>query len=99
MTDHERQLIEKYYGLMPGVKLAECPPVLFLFNGSLGFKSEQENEEVFYAGSGKYFYDETFTKEKCAEVIVQPISEAILLRRPTDPTEQLREIRPFRSQR
>jgi len=58
-----------------GCSLAECPPGLFLFEGSLGFKSKyliDGEMEVFCMDSGKHFWGHTGTRDQRRKLIVQP---------------------------
>lgn len=54
MSDHDiPQIVQADDDL---VRLGDCPPGLFLFNGHLGFKSEYGGNDVFCADSGEYFW-------------------------------------------
>ena len=52
--------------------LAECPPGFFVIEESLCLKSEYGDNEA-YVDSGEYFARGTTSKEKRANVIVQPV--------------------------
>lgn len=51
--------------------LAECPPGLFVFNSSVGFKSEYGIDDP-YCESGEIFWGGVSTKEERSKLIVQP---------------------------
>lgn len=53
------------------VKLAECPPGLFVFDGHLGFRSEY-GDDAYVVQSGEYFWGGTDKRPERAELIVQP---------------------------
>jgi len=60
-------------------RLLECPPGLFSYQGTTGFKSEyfasdQENMEVFCVESGECFWGGVSTKQARADLIVNPLS-------------------------
>lgn len=60
------------------VKLKDCPPGFFIYEGQLCFKSEYEESEVFNS-AGEYFRppigsDKTAGNEKSyLEAVVQPV--------------------------
>ena len=74
------------------VTLAECPPGLFFWNGTLGFKSEYgameptgsnfktwkvgNRADAYCADSGEYFWGGTSNHEDRAKVLVMPIDAA-----------------------
>lgn len=67
------------------VRLIECPPGLFSYDGEIGFKSEYftndpERMEVFFAESGEVFWGFATDKASRARLIVQP---CVLERRET----------------
>lgn len=71
------------------VTLAECPPGLFFYNGTIGFKSEYgamesagdggkawrvgNRPDAYCADSGEFFWGGTSTHEDRAKVLVMPI--------------------------
>lgn len=66
------------------VTLGQCPPGLFYFNGTLGFKSEYKTESMSYPGfwqsdaycveSGEYFWGGTTDAKKRELLLVLPLS-------------------------
>lgn len=57
------------------VTLAECPPGLFVFNGSIGFKTEYRIDgepEAYCVESGEYFWGGTAGHAERRELMVQP---------------------------
>lgn len=52
--------------------LDECTPGLFLFNNTIGFKSEYGDCEVFVVESGEYFWGGATTKEEQKKLKVIP---------------------------
>ena len=73
------------------VTLAKCPPGLFLWNGTLGFKSEYgamepvdlgktwtigNGPDAYCADSGEYFWGGTSNHADRAKVLVMPIDAA-----------------------
>lgn len=57
--------------------LLECPPGLFLFKGSLGFKTEYgchnpHNMEVYCVGSGEAFWGGTDNRANLGDLRVTP---------------------------
>jgi hypothetical protein len=65
------------------VMLGDCPPGLFLFNGSLGFKSEYKTESLSRPGvwqsdayvveSGEYFWGGVSDPEARERLMVEPV--------------------------
>lgn len=58
-------------------KLIDCPAGLFVFKGSLGFKSEYfqsdpDSIQVYCADSGEIFWGGASSKAARAELVVQP---------------------------
>lgn len=57
------------------VTLAECPPGLFVFNGSIGFKSEYGAAgavDCYCVESGEYFWGGTSTPDERRKLMVSP---------------------------
>lgn len=55
-------------------KLSECPPGLFDYKGTIGFKSEYSSrDEVYCAESGEYFVAGQSDPDKRQQLIVQPL--------------------------
>jgi hypothetical protein len=58
--------------------LDECPPGLFLFDGTLGLKDEYGTHEgrldVYCADSGEYFWGGTSTLDELRKLVVQPMT-------------------------
>jgi hypothetical protein len=59
-------------------RLDECPPGLFLFEGTLGFKSEYADVDggldVYCCDSGEYFWGGTSTREELYALLVMPMA-------------------------
>lgn len=60
-------------------RLDECPPGPFLFNGSLGFRSEYWSDDdhkpdAYCMDSGEYFWGGADNATKRAALIVQPVA-------------------------
>lgn len=64
--------------------LDQCPPGLFLFDGSLGFKSEYSTKndragkyqcDAFVVASGEYFWGGTSDVDARAKLIVEPVEQ------------------------
>lgn len=56
--------------------LAECPPGLFEYNGSIGFKSEYLNSEgniEAFNSAGEFFWGGVSTHLERVRVVVQPV--------------------------
>lgn len=60
--------------------LAKCPPGLFLFEGTLGFRTEYEMEvdkkfypQAFVVSSGEIFWGGVHSHEERSNLIVQPL--------------------------
>lgn len=79
------------------VSLSECPPGLFLWNGTLGFMSEYgamepvvmgktwtvgKRADAYCADSGEYFWGGTSNHDDRAKLMVQPVDAASLLSAP-----------------
>lgn len=72
------------------MELRECPPGPFLFNGSLGFKTEYAEEipagsKKWWPGaycmeSGEFFWGGVSTHEERAKLMVQPVEVAVIPR-------------------
>lgn len=58
-------------------KLSECPPGLFIFNGSIGFKSEYSTAEgspdAYVVSSGEYFWGGKADRASRDALVVIPI--------------------------
>ena len=58
------------------VTLAECPPGLFVFNGSIGFKSEYSTDtagpDAYCLESGEYFWGGTDNRADRVKLKVSP---------------------------
>ena len=62
--------------------LVDCPPGLFLFDGTLGFKTEYSMEfrqlgdypQAFVVASGEVFWGGVHTHEERCNLMVQPVS-------------------------
>lgn len=58
-------------------RLDECPPGLFLFEDTLGVKSEYgeaKSLDVFCCDSGEYFWGGTSTREDLCALMVMPMA-------------------------
>lgn len=58
-------------------RLDECPPGLFLFGETLGFKSEYgeaNSLDVFCCDSGEYFWGGTSNREELYALMVMPMA-------------------------
>lgn len=54
--------------------LDECPPGVFYFRDSFGFKDEYSGEgDVYCLLSGEIFWGGTHSKEERGKLIVQPV--------------------------
>lgn len=83
---------DEYEAAAHCVTLAECPPGLFFWNGTLGFKSEYgamepvgsnfktwkvgSRADAYCADSGEYFWGGTSNHDDRAKVLVMPIDAA-----------------------
>lgn len=60
-----------------GVSLRDCPAGLFLFGGSLGFRSEYRSDEghveAFVLEGGEFFWGGARTQNDREELIVTPV--------------------------
>jgi len=54
--------------------IEECPPGLFMFEGTLCFKSEYNKSGVFCADTGEYFWGGTSNRDELNKLIVQPMA-------------------------
>jgi hypothetical protein len=72
-----RQFISINFEKGEPCKLADCPPGLFVFEQSFGFKHEygetDEDLGVFCADSGEYFWGGTSTREELRQLMVVPL--------------------------
>lgn len=66
------------------VRLIDCPPGLFWFGKTLGFRSEYSSEtlanpaqpDAYVVSSGEYFWGGAKTSEARSELMVTPIDDA-----------------------
>lgn len=54
-------------------RLADCPPGLFLFDGSIGFKRYGATEQYYCADTGEYFWGGTSSRDEMLELMVTPL--------------------------
>ncbi|SEM55320.1 hypothetical protein SAMN05192583_0603 [Sphingomonas gellani] len=60
------------------VSLGNCPPGPFIFNGTLGFKTEYGPTDAYCMGTGEAFWGGTTDKIARAALLVQPVEVAAL---------------------
>mgnify|MGYP001590466193 CR=1 FL=1 len=72
--------------------LSECPPGLFIFNGSIGFKSEYSTPEgspdAYVVSSGEYFWGGTADRKARDALTVTPIEATAFQSVAIDDNEQ-----------
>jgi hypothetical protein len=74
--------------LQPRVTLADCPPGLFEFDGTINLKTEYATEsprgsrkywpEAYCGGSGGYFWGGTSTHQDRAKLMVRPLDAGLI---------------------